>query len=92
MSVMSTVSTSLPTDRKLREIHHWINGRTVAGTSDRFGDVYNPASGEVQARVTLATAAEVDSAVDAAAAALPGLVCATAASQSTRALPISRDL
>ena len=71
MSVMSTVSASLPTDRKLREIHHWINGRTVAGTSDRFGDVYNPASGEVQVRVTLATPAEVDSAVNAAAAAFP---------------------
>ncbi len=71
MSVMSTVSASLPTDRKLREIHHWINGRTVAGTSGRFGEVYNPASGEIQARVTLATAAEVDSAVAAAAAAFP---------------------
>ena len=71
MSATSTLSTSLPATRKLREVHHWINGQTVTGTSGRFGDVYNPASGEVQAKVTLATAAEVDAAVSAAAAAFP---------------------
>jgi malonate-semialdehyde dehydrogenase (acetylating)/methylmalonate-semialdehyde dehydrogenase len=71
MSATSTFSTSLPTDRKLREIHHWINGQTFTGSSGRFGEVYNPASGELQARVTLATPAEVDTAVDAAAAAFP---------------------
>src|SRR5277367_4602291 len=71
MSATSTLSTSLPTDQKLREIHHWINGQTFTGSSGRFGDVYNPASGERQARVTLATPAEVDTAVDAAAAAFP---------------------
>jgi malonate-semialdehyde dehydrogenase (acetylating) / methylmalonate-semialdehyde dehydrogenase len=71
MSATSTVSTSLPPTRKLREIHHWINGQTVTGTSGRFGDVYNPASGEVQAKVTLASPAEADAAVTAAAAAFP---------------------
>jgi len=71
MSATSTLSTSLPTDQKLREIHHWINGQTFTGSSGRFGDVYNPASGERQARVTLATPAEVDTAVKAAAAAFP---------------------
>ena len=43
----------------------------MTGTSGRFGDVYNPASGEVQAKVALATPAEVDTAVAAAAAAFP---------------------
>ncbi len=43
----------------------------VAGASGRFGDVYNPASGEVQAKVAMATAAEVDAAVVAAAGAFP---------------------
>jgi len=71
MSVTSTLTTSLPTDKKLREIHHWVNGRILTGGSGRFGDVYNPASGELQAMVTLATAAEVDMAVAAAAAAFP---------------------
>ena len=33
------------------------------GGSNRFGDVFDPASGRVQARVPFATAAEVDGAV-----------------------------
>ena len=71
MSATSTLTHSLPTDRKQREVHHWVNGRTLTGSSGRFGEVYNPARGEVQARVALATAAEVDLAVAAAAAAFP---------------------
>jgi malonate-semialdehyde dehydrogenase (acetylating)/methylmalonate-semialdehyde dehydrogenase len=73
MSVTSTpvTSTPRPAGQKLREVHHWINGQTLTGTSGRFGDVYNPASGELQARVALATPAEVDIAVAAAAAAFP---------------------
>jgi malonate-semialdehyde dehydrogenase (acetylating) / methylmalonate-semialdehyde dehydrogenase len=71
MSVASTLTTPLPTDQKLREVHHWINGRTTGGSSGRFGDVYNPATGELQAKVALATSAEVDAAVAAAAAAFP---------------------
>src|SRR3984957_8772259 len=71
MSATSTLTHSLPTDRKQREVHHWVNGRTLTGSSGRFGEVYNPARGEVQARVALATAAEVDLAVGAPAAAFP---------------------
>src|ERR1700750_978209 len=47
----------------MREIHHFIDGAAVTGTSGRFGDVFNPNTGEVQARVQLATTAEVDAAV-----------------------------
>jgi len=43
-------------------IGHWINGKHVAGTSGRFADVFNPATGEVQARVALASKAELDAA------------------------------
>jgi malonate-semialdehyde dehydrogenase (acetylating)/methylmalonate-semialdehyde dehydrogenase len=71
MSVTSTVTTSLPTDQKLREVHHWVNGQTLTGRSGRFGDVFNPATGTLQAKVALATPAEVDTAVAAAAAAFP---------------------
>src|SRR6266851_2501476 len=71
MSVTSTLTHPLPTGQKLREVHHWVNGQILTGTSGRFGDVYNPASGELQARVALATPAEVDTAVAAAAAAFP---------------------
>ncbi|MCB2125466.1 MAG: aldehyde dehydrogenase family protein, partial [Rhodobacteraceae bacterium] len=47
----------------MKELTHWINGRHVKGTSGRFADVMNPATGEVQARVPLATVAELDAAV-----------------------------
>ncbi len=30
----------------MQEIGHWINGKRVAGTSGRFADVMNPATGE----------------------------------------------
>jgi malonate-semialdehyde dehydrogenase (acetylating)/methylmalonate-semialdehyde dehydrogenase len=55
----------------MREIGHFIGGRQVAGSSGRLGDVFNPASGELSAKVALANAAEVDKAVAAAAAAWP---------------------
>ncbi len=51
----------------MKELTHWINGKHVKGTSGRFADVYNPATGEVQAKVPLATVAELDAAVAAAA-------------------------
>jgi malonate-semialdehyde dehydrogenase (acetylating) / methylmalonate-semialdehyde dehydrogenase len=57
--------------RAMREIGHFIGGKPVAGTSGRFGDVYNPAAGEVTGKVALADASEVDKAVAAAAAAWP---------------------
>jgi len=55
----------------MREIGHFIGGQPVAGTSGKFGDVYNPASGEITARVALADAGEVDKAVAVANAAWP---------------------
>ena len=47
----------------MRDIHHFLNGRAVLGASGRFGDVYDPNTGKVQARVALASSAEVDTAV-----------------------------
>ncbi|MEN9850923.1 MAG: hypothetical protein RL128_1086 [Pseudomonadota bacterium] len=47
----------------MKEIGHWINGKLVAGTSGRFADIMNPATGEVQARVALATLEELNSAI-----------------------------
>ena len=58
-------------------LQHYINGQRVAGTSGRFGDVYNPALGEVKARVPLAGKAELDAAVAAAKAAFPAWAAAT---------------
>lgn len=55
----------------MQELTHYVNGEMVNGTSGRFADVYNPAIGEVQARVPLASTAEVDAIVAKAAAAQP---------------------
>ena len=55
----------------MQEIGHFIGGKKVAGKSGRFADVYNPATGEVQAKVALASQAEVRAAVENAAAAQP---------------------
>ncbi len=55
----------------MREIGHFIGGRAVAGASGRHADVFDPATGEVQARVALASAAEMRAAVGNARAAQP---------------------
>ncbi|WP_418888052.1 CoA-acylating methylmalonate-semialdehyde dehydrogenase [Microbacterium resistens] len=58
-------------------IRHFIDGaltgpETPAGETARTGPVYNPATGEAHREVAFASAAEVDQAIAAAAAALPG--------------------
>ena len=50
----------------MRTINHWINNAEVGSTSGNFGPVYNPATGEQQAQVGLASVSEVDAAVAAA--------------------------
>ena len=55
----------------MKTIGHFIGGKHVEGTSGRFADVYNPATGEVQAKVALASQAELRAAVENAAAAQP---------------------
>jgi malonate-semialdehyde dehydrogenase (acetylating)/methylmalonate-semialdehyde dehydrogenase len=56
----------------MRRIEGFIGGKSVKVTSGREGDVFNPNTGEVQARVGFATTEDVDAAVQAAAKALPG--------------------
>ncbi len=55
----------------MSELSHYLDGAHVKGSSGRFADVMNPATGEVQAQVPLASSAEVDTAVALAAAAQP---------------------
>ncbi len=50
---------------------HYIDGEMLEGSSGRFGDIFDPATGRVQKRVPFASAAELDSAVKAASAAFP---------------------
>ena len=52
-------------------IAHYISGQTTAGTSTRAQDVFNPATGEVTGRVSLANVQDVAKAVASAQAAFP---------------------
>ena len=71
-------------------ISHWIDGKPVAGAG-RTGDVCDPATGQVRAQVDFAGPAEVERAVAAAAAALPGWR-ATSLAGRTRVLFAFREL
>ncbi len=55
----------------MKRISHWIDGRIVAGTSGRTAPVWDPATGEQQAEVDLASKAEMDTAIATAKAAFP---------------------
>lgn len=55
----------------MREIGHFVGGKTVKGSSGRTGDVFDPNTGEVQAKVALASKAEVEKAIANAEAAQP---------------------
>lgn len=54
------------------QIPHFIDGRRTAGESQRTADVFDPNTGAVQAKLPLASTADVDAAVASAAAAQPG--------------------
>jgi malonate-semialdehyde dehydrogenase (acetylating)/methylmalonate-semialdehyde dehydrogenase len=56
----------------MREIGHFVGGKEVKGSSGRFADVFNPNTGEVQAKVALASRSEMEHAIANAQAAQPG--------------------
>jgi malonate-semialdehyde dehydrogenase (acetylating)/methylmalonate-semialdehyde dehydrogenase len=58
-------------------LHHFFDGQWVEGGSGRFGDVYDPATGRVTARVPLASVDDAKQAVDAASAAFPAWAATT---------------
>src|SRR5580692_3423024 len=64
----------------VRSVNHWIGGRLVASISGRSGVVWNPATGEAQAKVDFASVEEVDQAV----------AVAKSAFAEWRATPLSR--
>jgi malonate-semialdehyde dehydrogenase (acetylating)/methylmalonate-semialdehyde dehydrogenase len=56
----------------MADIQHFIDGKRGDAKSGRWGDVFNPATGEKVRRVALGGAAEIDDAVQSAAKAFPG--------------------
>ncbi|MEF2278438.1 CoA-acylating methylmalonate-semialdehyde dehydrogenase [Deinococcus sp. YIM 134068] len=75
-------STAEPSTQQasVQTLTHWLSGAPAEGTSGRTAPVYNPATGEVQALVPLASRAEVDHAVE----------LATAAANTWRAAPLGK--
>ncbi|HVJ22942.1 MAG TPA: CoA-acylating methylmalonate-semialdehyde dehydrogenase [Burkholderiales bacterium] len=59
-----------PAELKLDTVPAWIGGKPVASAA-RYGEVFNPASGQVTKRVVFADKSMIDSAVTAASAAFP---------------------
>jgi malonate-semialdehyde dehydrogenase (acetylating)/methylmalonate-semialdehyde dehydrogenase len=57
------------TSNALKHRTHWIGGKPWTGHAGVAGDIYNPATGQITGTVDFASAAEVDAAVQAAAAA-----------------------
>ncbi len=47
-------------------IDHWINGSHRSSSSDRFGNVFNPATGEVISKLPMGNKKDLDEAVIAA--------------------------
>ncbi|HEX3002909.1 MAG TPA: aldehyde dehydrogenase family protein, partial [Angustibacter sp.] len=72
-------------------ITHWIDGKPYGGTTERTGEVFNPATGQVTGRVDLADAATVDQAVASAASAAEAWSRASLATR-TRVLFRFREL
>ncbi len=66
-------------DSALPVVGHWIAGKSDSGSGERFGDVFDPATGAVQSQVALANEADVDHAVLAARAAFPAWASASLA-------------
>ena len=59
-----------PAEMKLETVPAWIGGKPVS-SAQRFGDVFNPATGQITKRVAFADSKSIGSAVSAAAAAFP---------------------
>ena len=68
-AVINGQETAVPTT--VRTLQNYVGGRWVASEAARFGDIHNPATDELIARVPLGTAADVDRAVEAAQRAFP---------------------
>jgi len=61
----------MTTTQELKTLTHFIGGKLVEGKSGRFGSVFNPTTGEVIAKVPLATVEETQDAIEQAQAAFP---------------------
>ncbi|SDJ25375.1 methylmalonate-semialdehyde dehydrogenase [acylating] [Frankineae bacterium MT45] len=75
----------------MKTIKHWLNGNSWEGTSARTAEVFNPAFGTPQAEVVLASTADVETVVNAAAEAFESW-SQSSLSQRTKVLFAFREL
>ena len=74
----------------METLRHYVGGKLVDGTSERFSEVDNPATGELNVRVPLANENEVDSAVATALEAFEGWATTSPLRRARDALPCHR--
>ena len=55
----------------MRQLQHFIGGKATRGAATRDGEIFDPNSGQVQARVCLGGADDINAAVEAAKKAQP---------------------
>ena len=48
----------------MKTIQHFVNGKSFRGESKRTGKIFNPATGEQEAEVKLATTKDINEAVE----------------------------
>ena len=92
MATLASAPETTASKSSVREITHWINGFPVRGASGRFGDVFHPATGTVQARVPLAYRRRSQRCRRSRRCSLPRMVRAAAAPPRPRPLPPPRHL
>ena len=72
----------------MRHVHHFIAGKHVSGSDPRTGDIFDPGTGQVQAKVCMGTPAELEQAVKAALASEHGKVIADSKGDIQRGLEV----
>lgn len=61
----------MTTTQSVKHLTHFIGGQMIEGTSGRYGDVFNPSTGEIVAKVPLASVEETRVAIEKAKSAFP---------------------
>jgi malonate-semialdehyde dehydrogenase (acetylating) / methylmalonate-semialdehyde dehydrogenase len=79
------------TEHTVADLYHFIGGEKLAGTSGRFGEVFDPSTGRVRARVSYASRADVEAAIADARRAFPAWA-ATSALRRARVMFRFREL
>jgi malonate-semialdehyde dehydrogenase (acetylating) / methylmalonate-semialdehyde dehydrogenase len=90
MTVTEPMVTQL-TEHTVADLHHFVGGEKLAGTSGRLGEIFDPSTGRVRARVSYASRPDVEAAIADARRAFPAWA-ATSALRRARVMFRFREL